>query len=136
MHNRGLNSMSIYLVRKHVDKIERHPERVTVEKMKEDSRNSFLQMKLNVYIHRIMGMLIAKNQLKKTMLIKIGITIKHKSVSWSKIKLSTDISHTNREGHERRVLLQLVVLVQPTVRSEFERISPDRRVHVTLVEVG
>ena len=44
-------------------------------------------------------------------------------------------SHTDTEGHESRVVLQLVVLVQPTIRVERERIFPDRRVHVTLVDV-
>ena len=43
---------------------------------------------------------------------------------------------TDREWHERRVVLQLVVLVQPTVRVESERTFPDRRVRVTLVEIG
>ena len=46
--------------------------------------------------------------------------------------------HTDAERHEssRDGLFQRVVLVQPTVRVEGERVCPAGRVHVRLIEVG
>ena len=43
---------------------------------------------------------------------------------------------TDRERHECRVGLQHVVLVQPTVRVECDRILPYFGIHVTLIEIG
>ncbi len=45
-------------------------------------------------------------------------------------------SHTDREWNERRVALNIVIGVKPTVRVEGERIFPYGRINVTLVEVG
>ena len=41
---------------------------------------------------------------------------------------------TDREGNESRIVLYPVVLVQPTIWIEGERIFPDHWVHVTPVE--
>ena len=43
---------------------------------------------------------------------------------------------TDREGNESRIVLYSVVLVQPTIRIEGERIFQDHWVHVTPVEIG
>ena len=59
-----------------------------------------------------------------------------KSINSSAEAMQYNVRPTDREGNESRVVLYRVVLVQPTIRLEGERIFPDHWIHVTLVEVG